>query len=1011
MSGHKRYYDGAQTRSRGGRPNRPYRERDRDIGFKQRDFGPQLDFSITNPVIIKANLFPIQTAFTVGSNNDGKPKLMIYQYHVNIDLAISQPAEEDSGHESPTKITIEAKPPPTLKLSSTLCNKIISYVQFKQRSAWPKDMLFVYDGESLLYSNHNICDEETEDGKKYVDILVNENDMDEYNGSIDDQGRVYRPKARSRNFQVHIVMTRLLGDIPTAISKLAGNTQQQGSQPGGSQKSTRQPVDAAPIKSSTRGDSPNLEDFQPIETLCQILDLSCRTVNKASTSLSGCSGNNSSDIVQIKNVIYDTTSPLCEREGLIFIPGFYAKPLVGKSALYMNIHTSIMPIYPSGNLLDVVRAALFKNNPVEKFGPWLIPKNPTHQQGIAATTEDLARLKKYLKGLKVSINRHQKSKTIKKIQGITNESAERSVFELRPKDGTDSPTTKISVANYFKQRYNIILQYPYLPCVKMARGDIFPMELLSVLPNQQYLDALSKTQRDFVISSSAQNPRDKEQSIMRGLGAFNFDRNQSLAILGIKVKQEMVKLNAKILPNPKLWTMGKNQVQINQGTWRLGGGGNYGQFYQGSVLSHWGIIVCNDSRALHTSAIDRFCGSLTVNAARLGMTVEHNRPGIIRYTGAVYPGDSLAFTDQLRQLFQQMCSQMGGKPRFLFIVLPQKNAPIYKDIKAFFELENGIITQCAAQKAVEMCQNAYISNILFKINMKLGGATTALSQESLPGFAENITMVIGLDISHQGPNQSRLDRSTPSFAALTASTNRSATRFRAFVNSQINRGDIVLGIDDLVVKALQSFYSANKKTPERLVIFNDGVSDTQFELITKAEIDAIRRACIRISEDYRPPITFIVCQKGHKVRFFPEASSGNEGLIADRTGNCLPGTLVDSGITSSGYPNFYLLSHPGLKGTSRPNHYFVLVDENNFKPEEIQKMTYNMCYNYGLCTRAVSVPPAIYYSHKAANHMRILCASHLKPPTNTSRPNVVPEDQLVSQFEVHKNIENEMFYI
>ncbi|KAJ3399687.1 hypothetical protein HDV05_001575, partial [Chytridiales sp. JEL 0842] len=87
---------------------------------------------------------------------------------------------------------------------------------------------------------------------------------------------------------------------------------------------------------------------------------------------------------------------------------------------------------------------------------------------------------------------------------------------------------------------------------------------------------------------------------------------------------------------------------------------------------------------------------------------------------------------------------------------------------------------------------------------------------------------------------------------------------------------------------------------------------------------------------------------------------------ADRSGNIRPGLVVDGDITHPTYFDFYLNSHAGLQGTSRPAHYTVLYDENKFSPDELQQMVFNLCYGYGRATKAVSVCPPAYYAHLAA---------------------------------------------
>ena len=95
---------------------------------------------------------------------------------------------------------------------------------------------------------------------------------------------------------------------------------------------------------------------------------------------------------------------------------------------------------------------------------------------------------------------------------------------------------------------------------------------------------------------------------------------------------------------------------------------------------------------------------------------------------------------------------------------------------------------------------------------------------------------------------------------------------------------------------------------------------------------------------------------------------------SNRSGNCPPGTVVDSNITHPVEFDFYLQSHASSNGTSRPTHYHVLIDENKFTPDSLQTLSYNLCYTFARSTRAVSLVPPIYYAclvgERARFHLR-----------------------------------------
>jgi len=87
-------------------------------------------------------------------------------------------------------------------------------------------------------------------------------------------------------------------------------------------------------------------------------------------------------------------------------------------------------------------------------------------------------------------------------------------------------------------------------------------------------------------------------------------------------------------------------------------------------------------------------------------------------------------------------------------------------------------------------------------------------------------------------------------------------------------------------------------------------------------IEDLLEACKELG--ISPNITVIIVGKRHHVRFFPPANGG------DKSGNCPAGTVVDRDVVHPTEFDFYLQSHGGLLGTSRPAHYSVLYDENGF---------------------------------------------------------------------------------
>ena len=121
-----------------------------------------------------------------------------------------------------------------------------------------------------------------------------------------------------------------------------------------------------------------------------------------------------------------------------------------------------------------------------------------------------------------------------------------------------------------------------------------------------------------------------------------------------------------------------------------------------------------------------------------------------------------------------------------------------------------------------------------------------------------------------------------------------------------------------MVERLLEYEKQNKKFPDRVLVFRDGVSEGQFDLVLKHEKPAILESLKKVK--CKAKLSIAICGKRHHTRFYPTRVED-----ADRTSNTKAGTVVDKGVTSVYDFDFYLQAHSGLQGTVRSTHYTVIV--------------------------------------------------------------------------------------
>ncbi|KAL2971795.1 hypothetical protein AAZX31_15G217400 [Glycine max] len=118
---------------------------------------------------------------------------------------------------------------------------------------------------------------------------------------------------------------------------------------------------------------------------------------------------------------------------------------------------------------------------------------------------------------------------------------------------------------------------------------------------------------------------------------------------------------------------------------------------------------------------------------------------------------------RVERMFDLLASKLNREPKLILCVLPErKHCDIYGPWKKKCLSEIGVVTQCIAPVKIT---DQYLTNVLLKINSKLGGINSLLTIEHsghLPLIKDTPTMILGMDVSHNSPG--RLD--SPSIALI-----------------------------------------------------------------------------------------------------------------------------------------------------------------------------------------------------------------------------------------------------
>ncbi|KAG0252761.1 hypothetical protein BG011_006820 [Mortierella polycephala] len=654
--------------------------------------------------------------------------------------------------------------------------------------------------------------------------------------------------------------------------------------------------------------------------------------------------------------------------------GIFQSIRPGQGRCYVNIDTTATAFIKGGQAVGVFEQIL---------------KTRLHRDHPLRDNER-SMIERVLKGTFFTVTHRGVNQRKFKLERISDAGADRTYFDMVTNDGR---TKSLSVREYYKEAYGTPLNYPSLPCFGVRHKEntsFFPAEMCYIVPGQHYKKKLNEEQVATMIKETAVKPDQRARNIQGHLRVLDFANNAHVKAFGINIAPEMSVVPARILPSPIIEYQGGYQTQPQQGTWQP----NRHQI--GSRLSSWAVLVFENEHRARRDRIENFVRMLVQVLRSSGVDVTCARPPIVY--GQVH-GNFKPDIDHARRAAKKECDK---DIELLLVILPGKGQ-LYGAIKAYCEIGgDGLMTQCLLWNKVSKANDQYCRLLGLKINTKLGGTVSTLARGTMPVMDKGRTLILGADVTHPSPGEG----DKPSIASVVASWDDHGYKYVGRCQMQNSQVEVIEHFQRLVVELIRTYKQLTKHHPQRIIVYRDGVSEGQFPEIQRTEIPMIQAACRSLDPKYLPPITFIVVKKRHHARFFPNPNSNSP---RDRSGNCVAGTVIDTTITHPTEFDFYLQSHAGLQGTSRSTLYHVLVDQNKFTSDALQKLTYNLCHLYSRCPRTLSIVPAVQYAHMLAFRARYY--SDFGYGSDRGRGDAPPSEDRFQRIDISEELKDKMFFV
>lgn len=305
---------------------------------------------------------------------------------------------------------------------------------------------------------------------------------------------------------------------------------------------------------------------------------------------------------------------------------------------------------------------------------------------------------------------------------------------------------------------------------------------------------------------------------------------------------------------------------------------------------------------------------------------------------------------------ERLCSEAQDL-QIILIVLPPSFRTDYSKVKHQCTSRTGVPTQVImANNLGSKRYESICEKLALQMAAKTGSSLWCMKPP--PGLSK-LTMVIGIDVYHDVKNDAK------SVLGMVATIHPNFSRY--FSTAQFQRlGGEEIGhkIQQAFEDALRAYFEASGRRfmPDNIIIFRDGVGETQFGAVKAYEVGALRQAFLKFGGGaYNPQFAYVVVTKLTSAKFFSQQGTN--------ISNPPMGLLIDTPPLVA-FPDFYLISHAVTQGIAKPTLYKCVERQVNGNEvvyfDALKQLAFSSCFAYFNWVGAIKSPAPTMLAHKIA---------------------------------------------